>query len=150
MFQFVFSMVTEAFMTLLVSGILWGQRVHLAEKYLPDQEKSQSEAITNVIGILSLILVSVVTITYFLMISVISLDRIQTVSFRSYIGYVIERLKLDTRFQVLYNFWFTSRRLIIAVVALFLQDYAGMQLVLFMSLNLATMVYIGLARPFKR
>jgi hypothetical protein len=143
-------MVTETFTTLLISGILWWDRVYLARKYLQeDYDDNVAEKINDVVGVLLILLVSAITIIYFLMISVISLDRVNSVTFKKYIGFMLERLKIENRLQLLYNFWYTLRRLIIVLISLFLVNHTGIQLILFILLNLSSLVYIGLVRPFK-
>lgn len=83
MFQFMFTVVTESFTTMLISGILWWERVYLARKYLgEDYGDDVTERINDVVGVILLLLVTVITIIYFLMVSVISLDRVNTVTFK--------------------------------------------------------------------
>jgi hypothetical protein len=88
-----FTVVTESFVTILISGVLWLDRVKLENKYFQDEiEDDISEVINNAVGALLLMLVSTIMIIYFLMVSVISLDRVKTVTFQQYIGFVLERL----------------------------------------------------------
>lgn len=127
MFQYIFSMVTETLVSLLIAGILWYERNTLKEKYIDgdDSRNEVSEITLNIIGGLILILVSLITITYFLIVSFISIDRVRSNKFKSYIGFMLERLQIDSRLRLLYNFWFSVRRIMICFVAIFLKDYTG-------------------------
>ena len=150
MFQFLFTVARESFDTMLISGMLWLDRVKFVNRYFQEKSEDQvSEVVNNAVGALLIVLVSAIIIIYFLMISVISLDRVKTVSFQQYIGFVLERLKIENRLQLLYNFWYTLRRLIIVLIALFISNHTGIQLMLFIYLNLASLIYIGLVRPFR-
>jgi hypothetical protein len=106
---------------MLISGILWWDRVNLMRKYFKEEnEANLAEIINDSVGFSLLGLVTVITVIYFLMISVISLDRVKSVTFSQYIGFMLERLKIENRLQLLYNFWYTFRRLIIVLISLFI------------------------------
>jgi hypothetical protein len=90
MFQFLFTVVTESFDTMLISGILWLDRVKFVNRYFQEKSEDQvSEVVNNAVGALLIVLVSAIIIIYFLMISVISLDRVKTVTFQQYFGFVL-------------------------------------------------------------
>ena len=41
------------------------------------------------------------------------------------VGFILERLRLDTRYRLFYNFWFTIRRVLLCLVVLFYQGHVG-------------------------
>ena len=128
MFQYLFTVATETLVSLLIAGILWGDRSLLMHKFIPDRKVTFSEVVTNMVGISLLFLSIVVTILYFLMITVISVDTIKENKFTEYIGFMLERLNIESRLTLFYNFWFTFRRITIVIIAIFLKEYTGIQL----------------------
>jgi hypothetical protein len=71
MFKYLFTMVTETLISLLIAGILWGDRIMLREKFIPDRKLNFSEVVTNMVGFTLLLLTIIVTIIYFILITAI-------------------------------------------------------------------------------
>jgi hypothetical protein len=71
MFKYMFTMTTETIVPLLISGLLWIDRSMLMINLKIDRKFTLSENVTNIVGFSSIFLSIMLTIIYFLMISVI-------------------------------------------------------------------------------
>jgi hypothetical protein len=77
MFRYLFTVVTENIVSFLVAAILWTDRSKHINEFSIDSKNTFSEMVTNIVGSSLSLLSITVTIIYFLLISVISVDTIK-------------------------------------------------------------------------
>jgi len=77
------------------------------------------------------------------------LNKVEDPNFKAKYGSLYEGLKTDSKIHLLCNFIFTSRRAILIVVTVFLTDYPGIQIMIYIFFAEINIIYLIQFKPYE-
>ena len=76
------------------------------------------------------------------------MDGVEKSDFKKYKP-LYEGLRKNSRFSLMINFFVILRRLLLLYIAMFLAQYSWAQVIMFMTMSLVSLAYVGYEHPYK-